>query len=53
MPIITRANAKVSLVEITDDRDIVWVVGAPAPSAASVPGPGQQSEPDAPSLYKH
>jgi hypothetical protein len=54
MPIVTREGAKVSLVEITDERDIVWVVGEPARFAAPPPAPGQPpSEPDAPSLYKH
>jgi hypothetical protein len=54
MPVITRANAKLSLVEITDDRDIVWVVGESARFAAPPPAPGEKpAEPDAPSLYKH
>jgi hypothetical protein len=53
MPVITRAEARVALVEITDDRDIVWVVGSPAPAQAQAAAPGQKSEPDAPSLYKH
>jgi hypothetical protein len=53
MPVITRAQARVALVEITDERDIVWVVGSPAPAQAQATAPGQKSEPDAPSLYKH
>jgi len=31
----------------------VWVVGSPAPAQAEAAAPGQKSEPDAPSLYKH
>jgi hypothetical protein len=53
MPVITRAEARLALVEITEDRDVVWVVGAPAHAAAQAAAPGQKSEPDAPSLYKH
>lgn len=54
MPIVTRPEARLALVEITDTRDVVWVLGAPAPTQAAAPAPGQpQSDPDAPSLYKH
>ena len=53
MPIVTRANAKLALVEITDDRDILWVAGGPVPTTPPPAAPGEKSEPDAPSLYKH
>jgi hypothetical protein len=53
MPVITRAGARVALVEITEDRDVVWVVGAPATAAATASAPGQKTDSDAPSLYKH
>jgi hypothetical protein len=53
MPAVTRAGARVSLVEITADRDVVWIVGAPVSAAATAAPPGQKSDSDAPSLYKH
>ena len=54
MPVITHAGARVALIEITENRDVVWVVGAPtvAPAAAAT-APGQKTDEDAPSLYKH
>jgi hypothetical protein len=51
LPVVTHANARVALVEITDDKDVVWLAGSPVP--APPPLPGQKSEPEAPSLYKH
>jgi hypothetical protein len=42
----------VALVEITNLRDVVWVAGSPV-STAAVAAPGEKSEPDAPTLYKH
>jgi hypothetical protein len=56
MPAITRASARVALVELTDARDVVWIVGAPATAPAQAAAPGQKSQPsdsDPPSLYKH
>jgi hypothetical protein len=52
MPVVTRAEARVALVEITNLRDVVWVAGSPV-STAAVAAPGEKSEPDAPTLYKH
>jgi hypothetical protein len=56
MPVITRASARVAVVELTDSRDIVWIVGAPASAPTQAAAPGQKSQPsdsDPPSLYKH
>jgi hypothetical protein len=56
MPAITRASARVALVELTDSRDVVWIVGAPATAPTQAAAPGQKSQPsdsDPPSLYKH
>jgi hypothetical protein len=56
MPAITRASARVALVELTDARDVVWIVGAPATAPTQAAAPGTKSQPsdsDPPSLYKH
>ncbi|MGB6199157.1 MAG: hypothetical protein WA871_07000 [Candidatus Acidiferrales bacterium] len=56
LPVVTRASARVAVVELTDVKDVVWIVGAPAPVPTQVAAPGQKTQPsdsDAPTLYKH
>jgi hypothetical protein len=54
LPVITHTGTHVALVEITEGRDVVWVVGEPSTSAPAAPQQkNQPSDSDAPSLYKH